>query len=100
MSAVEVLGPKGPTRYGGADMLTWAHNQIEIASQIIDNPGGGLLFATQTMGQVRAALAEADADRWRPVLTVLERAEDRAVRRDFAGARDLLAQAREKLSTD
>ncbi len=97
MSAVEILGPKGPVRYGGADMLTWAHNQIEIASQIVDNPGGGLLFATQTIGQVRAALAEADADRWREALTLLENSEDRAVRRDFAGARELLRQARAKL---
>jgi hypothetical protein len=97
MSAVEVLGPKGPARYGGADMLTWAHNQIEIASQIVDNPGGGLLFATQTIGQVRAALAEADADRWRDVLELLAAAEDRVVRRDFAGARERLARMREKL---
>jgi len=97
MSAVEILGPKGPARYGGADMLTWARNQIAIADQIIDNPGGGLLFATQTIGQVRAALAEADADRWRDALTLLEAAEDRGVRRDFAGVRELLGQAREKL---
>jgi hypothetical protein len=97
MSAVEILGPKGPARYGGADMLTWAHNQIQIASQIIDNPGGGLLFATQTIGQVRAALTEADADRWRETLTLLADAEDRGVRRDFAGARELLRRAREKL---
>jgi hypothetical protein len=97
MSAVEVLGPKGPARYGGADMLTWAHNQLEIASQIVDNPGGGLLFATQTIGQVRAALAEADADRWRDVLTLLADAEDRAMRRDFAGVRERLSEARERL---
>jgi hypothetical protein len=97
MSAVEVLGPKGPARYGGADMLTWAHNQIRIADQIIDNPGGGLLFATQTIGQVRAALAEADGDRWRDVLALLAQAEDRGVRRDFAGAREALGKAREAL---
>ncbi len=97
MSAVDVRGPKGPARYGGADMLTWAHNQLEIADQIVDNPGGGLLFATQTIGQVRAALTEADADRWRDTIAKLAVAEDRAVRRDFAGARDLLAGARETL---
>jgi len=100
MSAVEILGPKGPARYGGADMLTWAHNQLEIAGQIIDNPGGGLLFATQTIGQVRAALAEADADRWRDVLRLLEDAEDRGVRRDFGAARELLSRASEKLNRD
>jgi len=97
MSAVEVLGPKGPARYGGADMLTWVRNQLEIAGQIVDNPGGGLLFATQTIGQVRSALAEADADRWQAALKVLEEAEDRAVRRDFAGARLLLGEARTKI---
>ena len=97
MPAVEVLGPKGPARYGGADLLTWVHNQLEIASQIVDNPGGGLLFATQSIGQVRSALAEADADRWRSVLTVLESAEDRAIRRDYARARDLIRQAREQI---
>jgi hypothetical protein len=97
MSGVEVLGPKGPARYGGADLLTWVHNQLEIASQIVDNPGGGLLFATQTIGQVRSALAEADADRWRPALTLLEEAEDRAIRRDFTGARERLRQAREQI---
>jgi hypothetical protein len=97
MSAVEVLGPKGPARYGGADMLTWAHNQLAIADQIVDNPGGGLLFATQTIGQVRAALAEADADRWREVIARLAGAEDRAVRRDFAQARSLLREGRELL---
>jgi hypothetical protein len=97
MPAVEVLGPKGPERYGGADLLTWVHNQLAIASQIVDNPGGGLLFATQTVGQVRSALAEADADRWRPALTLLESAEDRAIRRDYAGTRDLLRKARERI---
>lgn len=97
MSAVDVRGPKGPARYGGADMLTWALSQIDIAGQIVDNPGGGLLFATQTMGQVRAALHEADADRWRPVVALLRSAEDRAVHRDFAGAREELRAAREEL---
>jgi hypothetical protein len=97
MCAVEVIGPKGPERYGGADLLTWAHNQLGIAGQIVDNPGGGLLFATQTMGQVRAALADADAGSWHTVIELLAAAEDRAVRRDFAGARERLGEARAKL---
>jgi hypothetical protein len=97
MPAVEVLGPKGPARYGGADLLTWVRNQLEIASQIVDNPGGGLLFATQTIGQVRSALAEADADRWRPALALLEAAEDHGIRRCFADTRDLIRQARERI---
>jgi len=49
------------------------------------------------MGQVRAALAEADADRWQRAISLLEAAEDRAVRRDFDGARDLLTQALEQI---
>lgn len=97
MSAVEVLGPKGPARYGGADMLTWARNQLVIAGQIIDNPGGGLLFATQTMGQVRSALEEADSNRWEQVIYLLQEAEDAAVRRRFEIARERLEQARERL---
>lgn len=97
MSAVEVLGPKGPARYGGADMLTWARNQLKIAWEIIDNPGGGLLFATQSIGQVRAALAEADGVRWQSVIGLLEEAEDFGVRRQFGRARELLRQALEQL---
>jgi hypothetical protein len=93
MSAVDVLGPKGPARFGGADMPTWVHNQLRIAGEIVDNPGGGLLFATQTIGQVRAALTEADSDRWQPVVALLDQAEDSAVRRDFGATRDLLARA-------
>jgi len=97
MSAVDVVGPKGPAPFGGADLLTWAHNQVGLARQIVDNPGGGLLFATQTMGQVRAALSEADADRWEEVIALLEEAEDTAVRREFARATELLLQAEERL---
>jgi hypothetical protein len=97
MCAVEVLGPKGPVRYGGTDMLTWIQNQLTIADQIVDNPGGGLLFATQTLGQVRAALEESDAERWRDVIGLLAEAEDRAVRRDFAAAHELIGGAREQL---
>lgn len=97
ISAVEVLGPKGPALYGGADMLTWARNQLEIADQIVDNPGGGLLFASQSIGQVRSALAESDGARWREVTELLEQAEDRAVRREFSRARELISQARSRL---
>ena len=97
MSVVEVLGPKGPGLYGGVDMLTWAHNQLEIASQIVDNPGGGLLFATQTIGQVRSALEDADGAQWREVIGLLDQAEDKAVRRDFTRARELIEEARGRL---
>jgi len=99
MPGVEVLGPKGPARFGGVDMLTWARHQLDIASQIIDNPGGGLLFATQTIGQVKAALAESDPDRWEPVVDLLDEAEDAGVHRGFARARVLLAQAGSRLDS-
>lgn len=93
---MEVLGPKGPARFGGTDILTWARNQLQLAAQILDNPGGGLLFATQTIGQVKAGLAE-DGDRWEEVVAVLDRAEDHAVRRQFEPARRLLREALELL---
>lgn len=97
MCAVEVLGPKGPVRYGGVDMLTWARHQLRIADEIVDNPGGGLLFATQTMGQVKAALNETDEERWQEVVALLGRAEDHGVRREFESARELLREAAGKL---
>ncbi|HZV49788.1 MAG TPA: hypothetical protein VFD49_08470 [Candidatus Dormibacteraeota bacterium] len=99
MSQVEVLGPKGPLRHGGVDLLTWARNQLRVASEIVDNPGGGLLFASQTIGQVRAALAETDDPRWSPLVELLERAEDATVHRDFRRARATLAQAGDVLGT-
>jgi hypothetical protein len=63
----------------------------------VDNPGGGLLFATQTMGQVRAALDDADAGRWGEVVRLLDEAEDAAVRRRYGDARSLVDQALGKL---
>jgi hypothetical protein len=50
------------------------------------------------MGQVRSGLEERDKDRWEPVTTMLEKAEDVAVRREFATARRLLDEAVKKLS--
>jgi len=97
MSVVEVLGPKGPARFGGVDMLTWARNQLRIAGDIVDNPGGGLLFATQTIGQVKAALAEEAGGRRDDVVALLDEAEDAAIRRDFDRARELIVRARERL---
>ena len=74
-----------------------ARRQLELARDILDNPGGGLLFATQTIGQVRAALQERDAERWEDIVPVLERAEDLAVHREFEESGRLLAEALEKL---
>lgn len=95
---MEVLHPKELDTHPANELLTWARAQLEIANSIMDNPGGGLLFATQTIGQVRAALSERDAERWDEVVALLGRAEDAAVRREFDTARQLLDEASGKLS--
>jgi hypothetical protein len=101
---VEVVGPKGPYEHTGAGLLTWAHDQLTIAEEIMDNPGGGLLFATTAVGQVKAALGERGArseeerHRWEPVVDILDRVEDDLVRRRFDSARTGLREALKALS--
>jgi hypothetical protein len=95
---MEVLKPKELDTHPGDEIITWAREQLSIARSILDNPGGGLLFATQTMGQVRAGLVERDADRWGELAGMLEKAEDAAIRREFATSRRLLDEAIRKLS--
>jgi hypothetical protein len=90
IKGVEVLRPKELDTHPGDEIIGWARGQLEIARSILDNPGGGLLFATQTIGQVKAALHERDAVRWEDVTRNLDRAEDAGVRREFAAARSLL----------
>jgi len=94
---MEVLRPKELDRHPGDEVVAWARDQLSIARSILDNPGGGLLFATQTIGQVRSGLYERDAARWREVVTVLDRAEDAAIHREFSTARRLLEEAAAKL---
>lgn len=95
---MEVLGPKGPVnRFGGADMLTWARHQLGVARDILDNPGGGLLFAAQTIGQVKAGLAEQGKGEYDQVVDLLDEAEDYAVRRRFALARERVGAALDRL---
>jgi hypothetical protein len=95
---MEVLHPKKLETHPGESLVPWARGQLEIAREILDNPGGGLLFATQTVGQVKSALHERDAARWEDVVAVLDRVEDAGVRREFDIARtmldDLLAKLR------
>jgi len=93
---VDVTGVKGP--YPAANLVAWGRSQLEIARSIIDNPGGGLLFATQAIGQVKAALREHDEGRFADVVEALDRAEDRGIRREFDAARKLLDEALAKLS--
>jgi len=95
---MEVLRPKEIETHPGDSLVSWARRQLEIAREILDNPGGGLLFATQTIGQVRAGLSERDAERWDEVVGLLGRAEDAAVRREFETARQLLDDAADKLA--
>ena len=94
---MEVLHPKKLETHPGEQVIPWARRQLELAREILDNPGGGLLFATQTIGQVRAALEEREPDRWEEVIAVLGQAEDLAVHREFEQSRRLLAEAIEKL---
>ena len=95
---MEVLHPKKMDTQPGDAIVRWARRQLEIARQILDNPGGGLLFATQTVGQVKAGLQERDPTRWEEVVALLDRVEDAAVRREFETARKLLDEALSKLS--
>ena len=90
---MEVLRPKELDTHPGDEIVGWARDQLGIARSILDNPGGGLLFATQTIGQVRSGLHERDAARWHEVAHLLERAEDAAVHREFATARGLIDEA-------
>ena len=94
---MEVLRPKELDTHPGDEIVQWARRQLEIARSIMDNPGGGLLFATQTVGQVKAGIHERDPDRWEVVVAILDRVEDAAVRREFDTARALLDEASRKL---
>jgi hypothetical protein len=94
---MEVLRPKKLETHPGDSVVGWARGQLEIAGQILDNPGGGLLFATQTIGQVKSGLHERDAARWEDVVALLDRVEDAAVRREFDTARALLDDVIAKL---
>jgi len=95
---MEVLHPKRLETHPGDSIVGWARAQLAIARDILDNPGGGLLFATQTIGQVSSALRERDLARWDSVIALLDRVEDAAVRREFDTARSLLDQALTKLN--
>jgi hypothetical protein len=94
---MELLHPKQLQTHPGDSIVAWARGQLEIARQILDNPGGGLLFATQTIGQVSSGLHERDAARWEAVVAILDRVEDAAVRREFDTARSLLEDVLGKL---
>ncbi len=87
---MDVLRPKELDTHPGEKIVGWAYSQLVIARSILDNPGGGLLFATQTIGQVKSGLHERDEDRWAEIVERLDRAEDAAVKRNWTTARALL----------
>lgn len=95
---MDVLRPKELETHPGDAIVPWARGQLEIARSILDNSGGGLLFATQTVGQVKAGLQERDRERWEEVVAILDRAEDAAVRREFDLSRRLLDEVLAKLA--
>ena len=95
---VDVNQPKPLDTHPGDEIVAWARGQLGIARSILDNPGGGLLFATQTIGQVRSGLAERDAARWNSALQPLAGAEDAAIRREFTTARNLIDEALTRLA--
>ena len=97
---MDVLRPKELETHPGEEIVGWALGQLQIARSILDNPGGGLLFATQTVGQVKAGLSERDPERWEDVAAILDKAEDAAVRREFDTARRLLDEVLGKLPTN
>jgi hypothetical protein len=80
--------------------LPWVREQLQIALEILDNPGGGLVFGYQALGQARAHLAETDPDRWAEPIRILAEAEKQAVWRNFDQARKLIREALEKLPGD
>ena len=95
---VDVRAPKPLDTHPGDEIVAWARRQLESARSILDNPGGGLLFATQTIGQVRSGLHERDAVRWQQVVHALAAAEDAGIRREFATARNEIDDALTKLA--
>jgi hypothetical protein len=94
---VDVTKPKPLDTHPGDEIVAWARGQLGIARSILDNPGGGLLFATQTLGQVRSGLEERDASRWGSVVQSLALAEDAAIRREFTTARGHIDDALTRL---
>jgi hypothetical protein len=77
--------------------MPWVRDQLKIALEILDNPGGGLVFGYQALGQARAHLAETEPERWETVIRELEEAERQALWRNFSRAQALIREAQSKL---
>ena len=78
---------------GTTPRLPWVRAQLRIALEILDNPGGGLVFGYQALGQARAHLAETDPRRWEDAIRKLEEAERQALWRNYERARELIRDA-------
>lgn len=75
------------------EAVSFVREQLRIAGEILDNPGGGLVFGYQALGQARARLGEEDRERYRAVIRLLEEAERQAVWRRFKRSRELIGEA-------
>jgi hypothetical protein len=82
---------------GTTPRLPWVGQQLQIALDILDNPGGGLVFGYQALGQARAHLAETEPERWEDAIAELEEAERQALWRNYARARELIREALARL---
>lgn len=78
---------------GTTPRLPWVREQLGIALEILDNPGGGLVFGYQALGQARAHLAETEPERWEGAIADLGEAERQALWRNFGRARELISSA-------
>jgi hypothetical protein len=99
-ASIDIHGPKDLHSPAPDQVAAWARNQLVLASQIVDNPGGGLVFATQGIGQARAGLLEIEEPRWEALISVLHEAEDAAQHREYERCRELLAEGIAMLGDD
>lgn len=91
-------GDSGSSPSGSGSSRTEAETshvreQLRIAAEILDNPGGGLVSGYQALGQARALLAEINPDRYRAVIRLVDEAERQAVWRRFERSRELIREA-------
>ena len=77
--------------------LTGVRDQLLVAIDILDNPGGGLVFGYQALGQARAHLEATAPERWEEAIKDLAEAERQALWRNFERARELIRSALLKL---
>ena len=82
---------------GTTPRLPWVRDPLKIALEILDDPGGGLVFGYQALGQARAHLQETEPERWEDAIAELEEAERQALWRNYGRARELIREALARL---